>query len=133
MDNNENERGLDEQLRLATPEASTRRILMEWGMQIEAFGEAVRLREDQPRQVYNIQLRAITRNGQDVLMLVKAVGEEGPLIAFHSGTSMRNAILTWPARLNAGRIAWREDEYPPDKYDEIKKYINSELEYYAKH
>lgn len=120
-----------EQPRIPTPQAATQRILVEMGMKVEAFGQAVRHLKQRPPHVYNIQLRSPVRTSHDVLMLVKAVGESGPVIAFHTGATMAEAVLTWASRLNAGRIKWREDDYPPSNYEEIAGFIEAEVEFFS--
>jgi len=65
-------------------------------------------------------------------MLVKAVGEEYPVIAFHSGRTMVSTLLSWTARVRAGKVVWKQDEFPPGNYDAIEAYIRGEVEHVRK-
>lgn len=108
------------------------RHLITWGLDVEALGETLRRLPNRWPFVYNVQLRLPIRDNADVLMLVKAVGEGGPVIAFHGGRTMVTALITWPARVRAGKVEWREDIYPPGNYAEIEDYILKEVEYFEK-
>lgn len=65
-------------------------------------------------------------------MMVKAVIDGDPVIAFHSGRTMVECIRTWAARLNAGKITWREDEYPPNKFERVVAFAQKEALYFMK-
>ncbi len=99
------------------------RFLEGLGADVEALGESLRWIPGREPLVYNIQLRAGVREQQDVLMLVKAVGEGGALVAFHSGRTMIDALLSWPGRLRAGKVNWKQDEYTPTNYEGIERFI----------
>lgn len=111
--------------------AAGQRALLDLGKGLQAFGISLRWLKQRPPHVYNIQFRQPIREMQETLMLVKAVSEDGPVIAFHSDASVVACIHSWSTRLSAGRIKWREDEYPPSNYEQIKAFILKEVEYFA--
>lgn len=105
----------------------TERYMLGLGEDIEALMECLRWLPGRQPYVYQIQLRAPMRDQQDWLMLIKGVGEEGPVIAFHSGRTPAECMLTYPPRMRAGKLTWREDEYTPDKYPEIAEHIQNHI------
>ncbi len=114
-------------------QAAMQRIFFAMGARLESFGQSVRWDRHDKVLVYNVQLRAAIREQQDVLMMVKGVGPDGPVIAFHSDRTMIDCIESWPARLNAGKISWKEDEFPPKNYQQIMIYAIAQLEYHLQH
>lgn len=112
--------------------ARDQRYIIELGIDIEAFGESLRWLPERQPYVYQIQLRAPVRDEQDWSMLIKASEESEPVIAFHSGRTAPEAIRTYARRLRAGKLKWREDEYPPDKFAEIAQYIEKWVEHITK-
>ncbi len=109
------------------------RIMVEWGLEVEALKETLRHVPGRMPFVYNLQLRAPVKDTHGYLMLIKAVGESGPVVAFHSDRTLVDCLLTYAPRVRAGKIEWREDEFPPSNFDEIAEYILDEVEYATKH
>ena len=109
--------------------ARERRFLLGLGADVEALAEGLRWLPDRLPYVYNIQARAGVSDEQDVLLLVKGVGEEGPEIAFHTGRTMVEALLSYPARLRAGKVKFKPDDFPPSNYEEIAAYVNRTVEH----
>lgn len=107
------------------------RVLHEWGAGFEAFCRTLDWKGTRQQHVYQVQVRAPVREGADWLLMVKAVGEEHPLIAFHTGEGALQVILSWGSRFEAGKIQWKEDGFPPEKYDEIEAFIREALQYKA--
>lgn len=108
------------------------RMLIEKGEQLEALGENLRWLPDRWPYVYNIQCRAAIRDNAEAMLLVKAVGEGGPLIAFHSSLTIAGALATYAARARAGKVKWKEDEYPPKNYAEISAGVIDQVEHVRK-
>jgi len=107
------------------------RLLMEAGKSLHAFGDSLRWLKQRPPQIYNIQFRWPIRAQQEVLMMVKAVSEVGPVIAFHSDRTVVTCIISWSSRLSAGRIKWKADDKPPSNYEQIAEHVTKEVEGFA--
>lgn len=54
-------------------------------------------------------VRMPTEADPGVLVVVKASGAEGPVVAFVGAYTLERALLAWKARNQAGRMKWRED------------------------
>lgn len=129
MVNNKENEAKEEWSNLMDNAARERRLLLELGGRLEAFGVAVRLRANSQEHVYQVTIKMARYDEQETMMLVKAVGPEGPLLAFHAARLPVDCITSYPGRLAAGKVRWKADDYPPDKYDEISKYLQKRAEY----
>lgn len=60
-------------------------------------------------EVARITIRLPTVDAPEVLLVVKAEGDEGRRIAFVGGLDIVQAILVWAAKDARGGLKWRED------------------------
>lgn len=108
------------------------RMLLEKGEQIEALGEHLRWVPGRWPHIYNVQCRAAIRDDSEAMMLIKAVGESGPLIAFHSAVTIVGTLVTFTSRARAGKVTWKVDEHPPKNYEEIAAGVLDQVEHIRK-
>lgn len=59
--------------------------------------------------VTGITIRCATVDRPEVLLIVKAMGEDGAVVGFVGALDLGTAILTWRARDGAKGLRWRED------------------------
>jgi hypothetical protein len=48
---------------------------------------------------------------QDVLVVVRAITAEGPVVGFHGSLDLGEAIVGMIGRLQANTMKWKDDEY----------------------
>jgi len=90
----------------------------------------------QPNRVvwmYNMFIRFPRKDTEDHLVIVKGVSEEGPVIAFHGGSGLVAALLSFGDRYRRGKLNWRPDEEPPQSYVEYEVHIRGRVAYLDEH
>lgn len=60
----------------------------------------------------SLSIRGPRHEGDEILMVIRGLDQDGqPVVAFHSGYTLGDAIRGVAGRLNNGSLRWREDEY----------------------
>jgi len=96
--------------------AALLRHYSELGERWEQAREMFALAGDRGNFVHSLNLRWPNKPTQDVLLIVKMLSDQGPVVAFHSGPTWTHLIPTFGDRLRAGAVNFIEDEYPPDDW-----------------
>jgi hypothetical protein len=64
------------------------------------------------RGIRGFTVRAPRDDGEEYLVTVRRVGDDGgPEVAFHSATTLGEALAGLVSRLDNGSLKWRVDEY----------------------
>ena len=61
-------------------------------------------------RVTRITMRLPTEASPETLLVVKAIGDDGDVVAFVGGLDVVQALLTWRARDRKDGLKWREDK-----------------------
>ena len=107
------------------PAAAVNRHYHQLGETWEQAREIFALAGDRGYYVHNLNIRWPSKANKDVLLIVKVLHEEGPMVAFHSGYVWTHLIPTFADRMRAGTVNWLQDEFPPDKWaDKLYVLVN---------
>lgn len=109
---------------------AVRRWFMELGEGFESTCRMMNAQDGLRYHIYEVRVREKTGNAQGVLLLLKAFGEAGALIAFHQDNSLLQAFINVGKRLANGSIEFEEDAFPPKDYDVRAKAHSKEMEYF---
>jgi hypothetical protein len=60
--------------------------------------------------VTRITIRCPSREEPEALLVVKATGEDGDVVAFVGGLDVSTALLTWRAKDGSKGLKWRADK-----------------------
>lgn len=69
---------------------------------------------DQP-ELYEFRVKCDKSDPQGYLVVVKGLGEDGYVIAFHRGETVVEAMVGVARRLKNHTLKWKEDIYANDK------------------
>lgn len=98
--------------------ASARAVTEYWYEVGRALGDIDRFQTtghvDQP-ELYELRLKCDTGDPEGFLVIAKALGETGYVIAFHRGETVVEALVGLSKRLKNHTLKWREDQYANDK------------------
>ena len=62
--------------------------------------------------IVGLSVRGPRHEGDEIMIVVRGVDEDGaPVVAFHSGFSLGDALRGVAGRLNNGSLRWRADEF----------------------
>ena len=108
---------------------SVRRWMYDVGKSFEKFCRLTRTSDGTRFHVYEVRVREKTGYQGGVLLMLKAFGENGAVIAFHSDNSVLQAFISTAERLENGSLMWEVDQYPPKDYEERSLAFTRELSY----
>lgn len=98
--------------------ASARAVTEYWYGVGRSVGDLDRYREiagvDQP-ELLGLRVSCDASDERGVLIVVKGLGEDGYLVAFHRGESIVEALQGVANRLKNHTLKWKEDVYAKDK------------------
>lgn len=106
--------------------AAYHRYLRDQGMRAEQLREFIANARERELFVYSIQVRYPSKEYPSFSAVVKALTPEGPVIAFHNGYQLLEALLGIGQRIRAGNLEWRNDDYPPDDWAERLAYMHAQ-------
>lgn len=105
---------------------AAKRIMEEWGRGLEALQDYLTWKPNRDLYVYQVVVRRPIATGQEFLVILKAVREGEPVIAFNGGSGYIDALVGAARRGRAGKLRWQVDDMPPQKWAGII----AEVEYY---
>lgn len=108
---------------------SVRRWLFDLGRGVEQTCRLMRIADGDHYYVYELRIREKQGFTGGVLLMLKAFGEDGPLIAFHQDNSVLQALCNVGDRLRNGSLPFQEDAFPAKDYEERVKVYREQLEY----
>lgn len=104
--------------------AAVNRYYRDLGKRLENLRLSLQRRRQDGIYIYNIQLRWPNPKNQQYLAILKAVTDEGPVVAFNSDGAWFSALLGIESRLRAGKLDWLKDDYPPDNWVEVAAFLH---------
>jgi len=104
--------------------AAINRYYRDLGKRLENLRLSLQRRRNDGVFVYNIQIRWPNVKNPQYLSIIKAVTDDGPVVAFNSDGAWFSALLGIESRLRAGKLDWLKDNYPPDNWSEIAAFLH---------
>lgn len=96
-------------MRDANKEAALERRHRRVGEFLESLGQIGGLGGLQEGALVDFRVRLPTEEEPAALLIVRAAGAEGRVIAFVGAYGVIDVLLAWRARSEVGRMKWRED------------------------
>lgn len=98
--------------------ASARQVAEYWYSVGQAIGGIDRFQEnghvDQP-ELYELRIKCDQSDPEGFMIMVKGLGEDGYVIAFHRGETVVEALVGVARRLQNHTLKWKVDQYANDK------------------
>lgn len=104
----EDERRNDELL----PQTVVERHLVERGMVWEGLEHYARWDHERGLYLYQLDVRRCAAQEGETLIVVKAIQDDEPMIAFHSDTGLVGTLYSLARRARSGKLTYRPDERP---------------------
>lgn len=101
------------------------RYYSEQGRRLEALRLSIVNLTQQQIFVHALNIRFPVKAGDSHLVVIKALHEGGPLIAFASGYNLADALFALGGRLRSGGLEWKLDSYPHDDWEKHLAYASS--------
>lgn len=80
--------------------------------------------------VYEIRAKQKSGSNGGTLLMLKAFGDDGPVIAFHHDNTFYSAFLTVGERLRNGSLQFQTDDWPTKNYEGQALLHQKEVEYF---
>lgn len=109
--------------------AAVTRFFYGLGERLERLRIGVRAYRRHGYYIYKLEARIPTQRRHTYLILVKALTEEGPVIAFHASDDWVEGLLALGGVIRAGRLEWHKDEYPPEDWREMMAFMHKNTYY----
>ncbi len=93
------------------------------GREVDQFRMMVGSLGQGGRLVNGINVRGPRTGSPGHLLVVKTLSEEGPSVSFTGGNGWIETILAFGARLRAGQVEWKEDQFATEGWEEQFEYL----------
>jgi len=97
------------------------RWLRELGVDAEALAHMMRKTTETRPFVYELRFDLIPVKAGLAVLVAKGFGADSPLVAFHNDVGFLALLRGFKTMLQAGKVKWYEDSYPPSNYEERRK------------
>lgn len=87
------------------------KVVWQCGMDVFKLHGRIEEMRDDDMFVKSIRFRFSETEGGDVMAIITADMQSGPMVAFHGASNLRDAITGLSARLVNGSLKWKEDQY----------------------
>ncbi len=111
---------------------AVRKWLLELGTGVERTCRLLNSNDGKRHHIYEWRIKEKLGASAGVLVMLKAYGDNGPLIAFHQDSSHLQAIMNIGNRSANGSLDFVPDAYPPKDYDKAVVEYLARIEYFNK-
>ncbi len=99
--------------------AAARKWDEERGAEICYVAEWLRRRSVEGVYLYEIVYRADLQQRDDPMLLIKGIDDGSPVVAFVYAQGLLTGLSTLAGLLRAGKLKWREDQFPSNKVKQV--------------
>lgn len=97
--------------------AAVRRYYADQGKRLEVLRLGITNLTSLEIFVHALNIRFPVRSGDSHLCVLKALHDDGPLIAFASGYNLADALFAMGGRMRSGGLEWKQDSFPQDEWE----------------
>lgn len=109
--------------------AAMERMHLRVGAHIEELRHTVAWRGDRDLFVYNVRVSWPVNHVEEFLLVVKAIVDGEPMIAFHSGRGLVDTMLGMSDRYRAGKLKFTPDQYPPENWEDMRAHTQERVQF----
>ncbi len=114
---------------LGIGEAAVRRYYQDVGARADLLKRQLARLAQSGHFVVGMNIKWPSENNPGFLVVVRAVHEEGPVVAFHGADQLLETMLGFGGRVRSGQVVWRKDEFAADGWVERLAWLHTRQTY----